>query len=95
MKRHIQLRTIFLGAASAAAFAATAAAQDFSIPGGDLETALNRYNTRHIVIAAKTVAQLNVVGTFPKEDLSAFVDVAQEVFNLRVDRRGDTIVITR
>ncbi len=27
MKRHIQLRTIFLGAASAAAFAATATAQ--------------------------------------------------------------------
>jgi transmembrane sensor len=61
----------------------------------DAAAEFNRYNTRHIVIADKTVAQLKVVGTFPKEDLSAFVDVAQEVFNLRVDRRGDAIVITR
>jgi transmembrane sensor len=61
----------------------------------DAAAEFNRYNTRHIVIDDKAVAQLKVVGTFPKQDLSAFVDVAQEVFNLRVDRRGDTIVITR
>ncbi|HWA31306.1 MAG TPA: TonB-dependent receptor, partial [Rhizomicrobium sp.] len=46
MKRHIQLKAIFLGTVGAAAFAAIASAQDFSIPGGDLETALNRYMTQ-------------------------------------------------
>ncbi|HEY4123862.1 MAG TPA: FecR domain-containing protein [Rhizomicrobium sp.] len=61
----------------------------------DAAAEFNRYNARHIVISDKAVAQLKVVGTFPKQDLSAFVDVAQEVFNLRVDKRGDTITITR
>ncbi len=46
MKRHNILRAIFLGTASAALFATAAFAQDFSIPGGDLETALNRYMTQ-------------------------------------------------
>jgi len=44
MKRH--LKTIFLTGASAALLGGTALAQDFSIPGGDLETALNRYMTQ-------------------------------------------------
>ncbi len=61
----------------------------------DAAAEFNRYNTRHIVIDDKSVAQLKVVGTFPKQNLSAFVDVAQEVFNLRVDKRGDQIVISR
>ncbi|HVP83921.1 MAG TPA: TonB-dependent receptor [Rhizomicrobium sp.] len=41
-----QFKTIFLGGASAALICGAAFAQDFSIPGGDLETALNRYMTQ-------------------------------------------------
>jgi hypothetical protein len=43
MKRRNHLKAIFLASAAAAILAGGAMAQDFSIPGGDLETALNRY----------------------------------------------------
>lgn len=61
----------------------------------DAAAQFNRYNTQQIVIADAAAARLKVVGTFPNQDLSAFVDIAQEVFNLRVERRAESIVITR
>ncbi len=46
MKRYNITQTILLGTASVVLFSAAVSAQDFSIPGGDLETALNRYMTQ-------------------------------------------------
>jgi len=61
----------------------------------DAVAEFNRYNARQIVITDKAAARLKVVGTFPKQDLNAFIDIAQEVFNLRVERRADMIAISR
>jgi hypothetical protein len=34
-------------------------------------------------------------GTFPIDGISAFTEVAQEVFKLRIERRGGNTVISR
>ncbi|HTO39819.1 MAG TPA: FecR domain-containing protein [Rhizomicrobium sp.] len=61
----------------------------------DAVAQFNRYNTRKIVLTDSAVGHLKLVGTFPKQDLNAFIDIAQEVFNLRVQRRADMIAISR
>ncbi|HEY4123094.1 MAG TPA: TonB-dependent receptor, partial [Rhizomicrobium sp.] len=44
MKKHSTLRSILAGSACAASLLSAAAAADFNIPGGDLETALDSYS---------------------------------------------------
>lgn len=56
---------------------------------------LNRYNHTKIVIGDAQAARLTMTGAFPANDIAAFTVTAHEVFGLRVDNRGDEIVITR
>jgi transmembrane sensor len=61
----------------------------------DAANELNRYNRRKVVIADPAVARLTIVGTFPENDVEAVADAAREVFGLRVENRGDEVVISR
>ena len=56
---------------------------------------INRYNRRKVVIADQTVARMTIDGAFPTDSVQAFTDAAQTLFNLRVENRGDEIVISR
>jgi len=55
----------------------------------------NRYNREKIVIADPKIARNTIYGTFQAENVSAFARLAHEVLGLRVERRGDEIVISR
>jgi transmembrane sensor len=55
----------------------------------------NRYNSKKIIVADGAVSRLTIDGTFPTKDTDAFIDVAQEVFGLRVENRSDETVISR
>ena len=61
----------------------------------DAASEFNRYNRQKIVIADPAVAQLMIDGTFKTNGVAAFVDVAQEALNLRVENDGDQILISR
>lgn len=54
----------------------------------------NRYNREKIVIADPAAAQITIGATLPANDVPAFARVAQKIFGLRVERQGDTIVIS-
>jgi len=56
---------------------------------------LNRYNTTKIVIADSHVGRLRIDGVFPTNDVNAIANIAQEVFRLHVEHRGQEIVISR
>jgi len=56
---------------------------------------LNRYNATKIVIADSRVGRLRIDGVFPTNDVNAIANIAQEVFRLRVEHRGQEIVISR
>lgn len=56
---------------------------------------LNRYNRLKIVISDQTAAGLTMNGSFPANSISAFTEAARDVFGLKVEYRGDEIVITR
>ncbi len=55
----------------------------------------NRYNTEQLVIADPRIAKLTIVGTFPTNQVDAFIDAAQTIFGLKVKPRGNEIVISR
>lgn len=55
----------------------------------------NRYNPTKIVIGSNAVAALRIDGTFPSDNSDSFVEIAQDILHLRVERRGDTVVITK
>jgi transmembrane sensor len=61
----------------------------------DAASEYNRYNRAKIIIADRSTAQLMMNGTLPTDDVEAFVRLAQRFFDLRVDRRGEEIVISR
>ncbi len=61
----------------------------------DAVSEFNRYNQGKLIITDPATARLTMDGTFPIDGVSAFTEVAQEVFKLRVERRGANIVITR
>jgi transmembrane sensor len=54
----------------------------------------NRYTTGKIVIADPKAANLRIVGTFPTDGIEGFLDVAQHILKVRVERRGDQTVIS-
>jgi transmembrane sensor len=56
---------------------------------------MNRYNTKQIVILDPAAARLTIHGRFPSNDTNAIVNVAQDVFALRVQNRGNEILISR
>lgn len=55
----------------------------------------NRYNARKLVVADRAAGHLTVVGTFRANDVAAFVDATQALFELRIVKRGDETVISR
>lgn len=61
----------------------------------DAAAELNRYNTKQIVILDPAAARLTIHGRFPSNDTSAIVNVAQDVFGLRVEHHGNEILISR
>lgn len=56
---------------------------------------MNRYNVKQIVILDPAVARLTIHGRFPSNDTNAIVNVAQDIFGLRVEKRGKEILISR
>ena len=61
----------------------------------DAVNEFNRYNQEKLLIADPAVAGLTIYGTFRTSNLSQFIEVAQAVFGLRAEVRGDTTVISR
>jgi len=55
----------------------------------------NRYSKRKLVIADDGTGNLTIDGTFPTADIDAFTDAAQTVFRLKVEHRGNEILISR
>ncbi|HSZ75751.1 MAG TPA: FecR domain-containing protein [Rhizomicrobium sp.] len=61
----------------------------------DAANQYNRYNSNKIVIADKAAGRLTLNGTLPTNDVEAFVRLTQKFFDLRIERRGEDIVISR
>lgn len=61
----------------------------------DAAREFNRYNRLKLVIADPATASITVDGTFPANNVEAFTDVAQHILALHVERRGQSIVISR
>jgi transmembrane sensor len=64
-------------------------------PLGDAVAEFNRYNHEKLVIRDASVAQLTVSGALPAQDPQEFLTVTKKFFDLRVQHRGDEIVISR
>jgi transmembrane sensor len=54
----------------------------------------NRYNRKKLVIGDAGAAALVIGATFPTDDIEAFARTAKNVFGLRIEDRGDEIVIS-
>jgi transmembrane sensor len=61
----------------------------------DAAAEFNRYNTTKLVIADEKAGERIIGATLPVHDVSAFADVAHEVFGLHIEKRGNAIVISR
>jgi len=61
----------------------------------DAAAEFNRYSSRKIVVAGAVAANLRIVGTFPTDGTDGFVDVAQHILGVRMEKRGSEIVISR
>lgn len=55
----------------------------------------NRYNPNRIVLGSNAVAELKIDGTFPSDDPDSFVEITQDILHLRVEKRGNIIVLTK
>ncbi|HSZ11441.1 MAG TPA: FecR domain-containing protein [Rhizomicrobium sp.] len=61
----------------------------------DAADEFNRYNARKIVIADSSAARMAIGGTFDKNNAESFAQLVHNLLGLRVDKRGDEIVISR
>jgi transmembrane sensor len=61
----------------------------------DAAAEFNRYSNTQLSIKGDAVARLTVVGTFRANDMASFVEVAQTIFGLKAERRGNEIVLSR
>jgi transmembrane sensor len=64
-------------------------------PLAEVAEDLNRYNAVKIVIADAHIGHLAIDGAFSTKDVDAVANVAQDIFGLRVERRGQEVVISR
>ncbi|HEY5237732.1 MAG TPA: FecR domain-containing protein [Rhizomicrobium sp.] len=62
---------------------------------GEAANEFNRYNSGKIVVADSAAANLRIVGTFPTNGVDGFVDVAQHILGVRVEKHGNETVISR
>lgn len=60
----------------------------------DVAAELNRYNSQKLVIAPE-IADLKIVASIPTNGIHAFKRVARDFLGLRVEERGQDIVISR
>ncbi|HEY5239081.1 MAG TPA: FecR domain-containing protein [Rhizomicrobium sp.] len=56
---------------------------------------INRYNGKKLIIADADAGRLMIGGTFPVNNVKAIAEAAQDSFGLRIENRGDEIVISR
>jgi transmembrane sensor len=61
----------------------------------DVAGEYNRYNRQKIVIADAATGRLTISGTLPTNDIGAFTRVARKFFNLRVEKLGNEVVVSR
>lgn len=61
---------------------------------GEVARQFNRYNSGKLIIEG-TAADLQVDGTFPANDPQTFTNIAGDILHLRVQRRGEDIVLSR
>ncbi len=64
-------------------------------PLADVASELNRYNTKKLVIADSGAAKDKIGGTFPTTGVEEVTAAARVLFGLRVEDRGNEIVISR
>jgi len=62
---------------------------------GTVADEFNRYNEHKIVLSDSSIARLSVVGTFRANDPNGFIELAREVFDVRAQKRGRNIVLSR
>ncbi len=60
----------------------------------DVAAELNRYNREQLVIADPKVANIRIVASIPTSGVQAFKRVAKDFLGLRVEERGQEIVIS-
>ena len=60
----------------------------------DVAAEFNRYNTRKLIVADEKAAQTRIAGTFRADNIEAFVNTAQRVLGLKVEKRGNDIAIS-
>jgi transmembrane sensor len=56
---------------------------------------INRYSGKKLVIADSSIGHFMIGGTFPINNVMAIAEAAQDSLGLRVDDRGDEVVISR
>jgi transmembrane sensor len=64
-------------------------------PIADAAVEFNRYNTRKIVIEDPSLAAIRIGGNFRSNNAEAFVRLLADGLAIRVEERGDQIVLTR
>lgn len=55
----------------------------------------NRYNRQQLIVSDPAIAKLTIDGTFPSARVETFARLARDVLGLRVENKGDRIVIAR
>jgi len=64
-------------------------------PLSEAAAEINRYNRKKIVIADRAAGRMKLGGTFPKNNVDAISASVRELFGLRVEDRGNEIVISK
>jgi len=55
----------------------------------------NRYNSQQLIVSDPSIAKLTIDGTFPSARVETFARLVRDVLGLRVENKGDRIVIGR
>lgn len=61
----------------------------------DAVVEFNRYSLHRIVIQDPSIADIRIGGSFRTDDADGFLDLLRSGFPVNVERRGETIVLTR
>jgi len=64
-------------------------------PLADVVAEFNRYSVRKIVVADRVTASIPLSASFPTDGADSFLELAKAMLKVRVDRRGDDIVISQ
>jgi transmembrane sensor len=61
----------------------------------DAAVEFNRYNQTKLIIADRDIATRTIGGTFRTSDVEGFIEITRQLLNLRAEKLGSNIVITR